>query len=411
MKNKVLAIIPARSGSKTIPNKNVKLFNGHPLIAYSIEAGLKSIYVDKVVVSTDSREIADVALRYGAEVPVLRPLELAQDDITDFPVVKHIVYWLDQNENYKADIIVFLRPTSPFRPVNLVDDAIEILKKDKQADSIRAVVPTGETPYKMWNLDEKKYLSPLLKSKLNEHYNLPRQKLPDTYWQTGHLDVLRADTIKEKCSITGDNILPYHLDVIFSVDIDNDLDWELAEWRVKFLRDRIVIPNDKISFSRIELIVSDFDGVFTDNKVVVSEDGKESVVCTREDGLGIDLIKKLNIPFYVLSSEKNPVVIERCNKLDIISQNGLDDKKSAFNELVSKLNVDMENVIYIGNDLNDLECIIMAGIGVAVADSAQVVLDAADLVLTSCGGNGAVRELIDLIITYQQKLLNGHQNV
>ena len=135
---------------------------------------------------------------------------------------------------------------------------------------------------------------------------------------------------------------------------------------------------------------------------MVSEDGKESVVCNREDGLGIDLIKKFNIPFYVLSSEKNPVVIERCKKLDIISQNGLDDKKSAFNELVSKLNIDMENVIYIGNDLNDLECIIMAGIGVAVADSAQVVLDAADLVLTSCGGNGAVRELIDLIITYQQ---------
>ena len=236
-----MAIIPARANSKSIPNKNIKLLNEYPLIAYSIEAALQSKYIDRVIVSTDSKKIEQVALTYGAEVPVLRPTELAQDDTPDFPVLKHMVYWLEKNESYKADIIVFLRPTSPLRPKALVDDTIETLINNKEADSIRAVLPS-HSAYRMWKCDDNKYLQPLLKLNINDQFNSPRQKLPKTFWQTGHIEVIRAQTVKEKDSITGEKILPYYMDAKFAIDVDSESDWELAAWWIKLLNNKIVIP-------------------------------------------------------------------------------------------------------------------------------------------------------------------------
>ena len=126
-KHEVLAIIPARGGSKGIPRKNIRDFAGFPLLAYSITAGLRSAYVTRVIVSTDDEEIASVAKRFGAEVPFLRPEELAQDHTTDFPVLVHCLDWLQAEENYSPDIILWLRPTSPVRPKRLVDDAVCML--------------------------------------------------------------------------------------------------------------------------------------------------------------------------------------------------------------------------------------------------------------------------------------------
>lgn len=232
---RVLAIIPARGGSKSIPFKNIKPLNGIPLIAYSIKSGLESSLINRVIVSTDNKEIADLASHYGAEVPFMRPVDIALDDTPDLPVFKHALLWLKKNENYIPDIIVQLRPTSPFRPKGLIDRAIKLLLDNREADSVRAVMLSGQNPYKMWRMG-KKYLQPLLKLKGNpEPFNSARQKLPQIYWQTGHIDVIRYKTIMEQSSMSGQKILPINIQTQYLVDIDTDQDWKRAEQTAKDL--------------------------------------------------------------------------------------------------------------------------------------------------------------------------------
>lgn len=239
---KVLAIIPARGGSKSIPRKNIQLLHGIPLIAYSIAAGLQAKSVTRVIVSTDDEEIARIAQECGAEVPFLRPANLAEDETPDLPVFQHALMWLKEHENYVPDVIVQLRPTSPFRPPGLVDQAVSILLDDKSANCVRAVVPPGQNPYKMWRLGKSGYLHPLLKAPgIDEPYNMPRQKLPSTYWQSGHIDVIRYRTLI-KGSMSGDRILPVILDPGYVIDIDTESDWSRAEWLMKHLKLLIIRP-------------------------------------------------------------------------------------------------------------------------------------------------------------------------
>ncbi len=149
---------------------------------------------------------------------------------------------------------------------------------------------------------------------------------------------------------------------------------------------------------KIKLLVLDFDGVMTDNRVLVSEDGKESVFCNRGDSLGIEMLKKKGIEVVVISKEKNKVVQARCKKLKIECWQGIDEKYKLFLKEVKKRNLRLENVCFIGNDINDLECIKKAGIGAAVADSYPKVLKVADYITKKKGGEGAIREVIDLIL-------------
>lgn len=224
----IVAIIPARGGSKSIPKKNIKFLNGIPLLAYSIAAAERSKLVDRIIVSTDDEVIADLAKEWGAEVPFLRPKELAGDTTTDFPVIEHAVRWLEANEDYRADVVVQLRPTSPLRPSGLVDEAIQKLLENPLADSVRTITPSGENPYKMWEI-ENGQLQPLLHSSFHEAYNMPRQELPATYWQTGHVEVIRFKTIVKKQSLTGDLILPCIVPHEYAVDLDNLQQWGFAE--------------------------------------------------------------------------------------------------------------------------------------------------------------------------------------
>ncbi len=234
MKNQnVVAIIPARGGSKSIPRKNIRFLGGIPLLAYSIAAAKKSKFVDRIIVSTDDEVIADLAKEWGAEVPFLRPKELSEDTTTDFPVIEHAVRWLEINEDYRAEIVVQLRPTSPLRPPGLVDEAVLTLLTRPDADSVRAVTPSGENPYKMWRLENDETLQPLLNSKHHEAYNMPRQVLPPTLWQTGHVEVIRFQTIVKKQSLTGDIILPCVVPHEYAVDLDNLQQWAYAEYLIE----------------------------------------------------------------------------------------------------------------------------------------------------------------------------------
>ena len=242
----VLALIPARGGSKSIPRKNIRPFAGHPLIAYSIAAGLASGLaaetVTRVVVSTDDDEIAAIARRYGAETPFLRPVELSQDNTPDLPVFQHTLRWLAEHEGYEPEMVVQLRPTSPFRRVRHIDEAVHILAKHPEADSARTVCIPFQNPFKMWRIDADGLMQPLIADvevveptgegiqiRRVEAYNMPRQALPEVYWQTGYVDAARADTILTKNSMTGERILPLVIDPSEWIDIDSPDDWRRAE--------------------------------------------------------------------------------------------------------------------------------------------------------------------------------------
>jgi len=229
--HEILAIIPARGGSKSIPRKNIIDFAGYPLIAYSIAAGLAAETVSRVIVSTDDAEIAEISRRFGAEVPFTRPDEYAADNTPDLPVFLHALQWLEENEGYKPDIIVQLRPTSPFRRVRHIDEAVYLLIERPEADSIRAICIPFQNPFKMWRIGTDGFMQPIgfeLGVK-HEPYNQPRQILPLIYWQTGYVDAAWADTVLTKHSMTGDAILPLIMDPSEWIDIDSQDDWRRAE--------------------------------------------------------------------------------------------------------------------------------------------------------------------------------------
>jgi len=224
-----LVIIPARGGSKSIPRKNIKDFAGYPLIAYSIAAGLAADSISRVIVSTDDEEIAEVARNYGAEVPFLRPEEFSRDNTPDLPVFQHALEWLQSKEEYRPKIVVQLRPTSPLRRKELIDQAVLRLLERPEADSIRTICIPFQNPYKMWRISADGFMKPLLSIDLPEPYNLPRQALPEIYWQTGYVDAAWSETILDKNSMTGDAILPLVIGAEEWIDIDSPDDWVRAE--------------------------------------------------------------------------------------------------------------------------------------------------------------------------------------
>ena len=398
----VLAIIPARGGSKGIPRKNIRSFAGYPLVAYSIAAALQARMVTRTLLSTDNEEIANIAHQYGAETPFLRPAELAQDNTTDLPVFQHALNWLAEAEDYHPDVFVQLRPTSPIRPRDCVDNAVRILLEHPEADCVRGVVPAGQNPHKMWRINEQDgRMSPLLTAPgISEPYNAPRQILPPVYWQTGHIDAIRTTTILQKGSMTGDAIYPLILDPRYTVDLDTLNDWSKAEWLVSVTGLDMVIPGKprRSMPDKIDLLILDFDGVLTDNRVWTDQDGRETVASYRGDSMGLYLLRQAKIEAVVISKEINPVVSARCKKMGIPSLQDIEDKAAALKNLLTERKIDPSHTVYLGNDVNDLPCFPMAGWAVAVADAHPDVIRQADFVLTKNGGHGAVRELCNLVL-------------
>ena len=406
--SEVLALIPARGGSKGIPRKNIRPFSGAPLIAWSIAAARQSQTVTRTLVSTDDEEIAAAARSYGAETPFLRPAELAQDRTTDLPVFEHALAWLAEHEGYRPDVVVQLRPTSPIRPRDCVDGAVRLLLEHPEADCVRGIVPAGQNPHKMWRLDEASgQMRPLLEVPgIAEPYNAPRQILPPVYWQTGHIDAIRPATILEKKSMTGDVLFPLLIDPSYTVDLDSLNDWSKAEWLAAFGGLDYVSPGRarRPMPERVDLLALDFDGVVTDNRVWTDQDGRETVAAYRSDSIVMREMKKAGIQVIILSAETNGVVAARARKMGVEAVHGIgvDDKAEVLRAQLAQRGIDPARSIFVGNDTNDLGCFEIAGWGVAVADALPQVLTAADFVLSKPGGHGAVRELCDMILNQKE---------
>jgi YrbI family 3-deoxy-D-manno-octulosonate 8-phosphate phosphatase len=406
-KAEVLALVPARGGSKGIPRKNIRPFAGYPLIAYSIAAGFQAERITRVIVSTDDEEIAAIARRYGAEIPFIRPAELAQDRSTDLPVFRHALTWLAECEDYHPEVVVHLRPTTPIRPPGLVDQSIRLLLEHPEADSIRGITPVRDTPYKMWVMEaEDRPIKPLITAPgIAESYNSPRQSLPPTYQHTGLIDAIRPATILEQNSMTGKTILPLIFDSAYAADLDTPQDWFHAEGIVLRGNRKMVWPGKprRPMPVKIRLVILDFDGVLTDNRVWVDEDGREMVAANRSDSLGIRYLRHAGVETVVISMETNPVVAARCRKMNVPYIQGENDKATALKKLLADRQVEPGEAIFLGNDVNDLPCFPLVGWAVSVSDALPEVTERADYILSRAGGHAAVRELCDLILVREKK--------
>ena len=231
---KILCIIPARSGSKEIKHKNIKLFNGIPLLVWSIRQAKKSKFNMNIIVSTDNKEYKQIAEKNGAQVPFLRPTRISQDLSTDFEFIKHCLDWLKQNNKILPDIILQLRPTQPCRKVEDIDKCLDLfIENYNEYSSLRTIIPLNKSPYKMYKI-ENNILEPLFKNykNINEPYNQCRQLLPQCYLHNGYIDICKSSII-ENNTISGNKIFPYVMDKDDTIDIDTIEDWYKAEVKLR----------------------------------------------------------------------------------------------------------------------------------------------------------------------------------
>lgn len=216
-----LALIPARSGSKSIPHKNIRMICGKPLLAHSIGHAQDASSVTRTIVSTDSEAYAELAREFGAETPFLRPANISGDDATDLQVFEHALDWLKTNQNYQPDLCVHLRPTHPVRNPGDIDQMVEVLVKNPDLDSVRSVVAAPETPFKMWFRNPDGVLTPVVQTEISEAYNQPRQYLPQTYLQNASIDVVRSTIITQHQSMTGSKIFGYLMQNSYDIDTED----------------------------------------------------------------------------------------------------------------------------------------------------------------------------------------------
>lgn len=389
----ILCIIPARGGSKRLPGKNLLPLAGKPLIAHSIEQAKAAKRVSRVIVSTDDPEIEKTAKDYGAEV-IRRPPGISDDHATSESAIRHV---LDEVEKKMPlpDLILFLQCTSPIREPHDIDRAIETLIRE-EADSLLSV--TRNERY-LWHQVEGRWTS------LN--YNFKKrwrdQDFPVQVRENGSLYVFKPEILKRENNRLGGKIAVYEMDYWSSFQIDTPEQGELCQWILEKGKGRSHLQSLPLQPA---LLVSDFDGVMTDNRVGVTQEGNEFVLCNRVDGWGLTLLKQQNFPVVVLSTEKNPVVAARCKKLGLECYQGFQNKLGILKEILAQRQISAKDVIYIGNDTNDLECLQHVGCGVAVADSHPQVIQQAQIILSSKGGEGAVREICELILAK----LNGKKN-
>lgn len=229
---KTVALIPARYGSKRLPLKNIKELNKKPLIAYSIETCLKSKNIDRIIVSTDNKYIATIAQQYGAEVPFMRPSSLSGDNVGDREVMLHLITWLKENEDYEFEYLIYIRPTTPFKTVDMIDEAIEKIK-DKKFSSVRSVTRSEGVWHPYWMYKQK---DDVLKTfidnlKVEDYYQ--SQLLPECLRLNGVVDITKVDTVKKYQNIYGNSIGYIEIDEKRAIDIDTEFEFLLCEFMIE----------------------------------------------------------------------------------------------------------------------------------------------------------------------------------
>jgi N-acylneuraminate cytidylyltransferase len=384
-----LAVVPARGGSKGIRRKNVQPVGGVPMVARAVNAALASRVIDRVVVSTDDDEIADAAHAAGAEV-LRRPADISGDSARSEDALVHVLDELRASEGYVPEVLVMLQCTSPLlRPVD-IDAVVDALHRDN-ADCALSVAPNHRF---LWRADPERGARGVNHDATHRPL---RQELEPEFVETGAVYAMKVDGFLQHRFRFFGRIALGEMPPERAFEVDDPFDLTV----VRALHDELdrEEPLDALPPS-VGALVLDFDGVVTDDRVLTFQDGTEAVMATRADGLGVERLRAL-VPVVILSKERNPVVAARAKKLQVECLQGVDDKATALRDWAAANAVDLADVVYVANDINDLPCLGMVGCPVAVPDAYPEVLAAARIVLRSPGGRGAVREIAELILRKQ----------
>ena len=382
--SEVVAIIPARGGSKGVPRKNVRRVGGVPLVARAIAAARATESIDRIVVSTDDAEIAAVAEEWGAQV-IARPAELAGDTASSESALLHALDTLEA-ERIDVDVLVFLQATSPFIDPRDVETAIGLVR-EASFDSVFSAI---ETYGFLWSADA----SGTARGVNHDPGTRPRrQDREPHYLETGAFYVMRALGFRGARHRFFGRVGVVEVAERSAIEIDTAEQLALASVIAPLVEQRA-----RDEFAGVEAVVTDFDGVHTDDSATTDAEGHETVRVSRSDGMGIAELRRAGIPVLILSTETNPVVSARARKLRVDVRQGLDDKATALIEWASEVGVPLANVAYVGNDINDLACLNLVGWPVVVPDAHPLVLAAARVVLTRPGGHGAVREVAERVL-------------
>lgn len=363
-----------------MPLKNLARVGGRPLVARAVDACRRAELIDTVVVSTDHEGIAKAARDAGAAV-VRRPAELGGDTASSESALLHALDRLAE-DGVDPRILVFVQCTSPFIDPGDLDDAVRQVRDDL-ADSVFSAVETYEF---LWRItpDGARGVN-------HEHLHRPRRQDREPHHrETGAFYVMRVDGFREHRHRFFGRIAVQQVDPAHAVEVDSAEELDLVRAVARTLdRDE---PLD------VDAVVTDFDGVHTDDRAYVDQDGRETVAVTRGDGMGVRLLLEAGIRVCILSTETNPVVRARARKLGVPVTHGLSDKRAALRQWMDDEGLDPARVAYVGNDVNDLGCLAEVGWPIAVPDSHPDVLAAARLVLTRPGGSGAVREVCERVL-------------
>lgn len=380
----VLAVIPARGGSKGVPGKNLALVGGIPLVVRAIRACQDAELVTEVAVSTDDERIAEVAAAAGATV-IRRPAELANDTASSEAALVHAISERYHDEPV-AEVVLLVQCTSPFLTSAEIDEAVAAVTVGGADSAFTATAFHGF----VWRQDASAY------GVNHDQRSRPRrQERPAEYLETGAAYAMRtAGFLEAGHRFFGDiRAIPTAAARVLEIDEPSDLE-----------RARILAPivdqgePIRIEPSLLDAVVLDFDGTQTDDRVWITADGREQVAVHRGDGMGIAALRDAGLPVLILSTEVNDVVAARARKLRVECIHGVTDKREALAAWCAARAVVADRVLFVGNDLNDVRCLTSVGWPVAVGSAHPAVIAAARYVTTAAGGFGAIREVAEWIL-------------
>jgi len=378
-----VVVIPARGGSKGVPRKNLRRVGGIPLVARAITSARAATGVDIVVVSTDDPEIAAVSREWGARV-VDRPAELSGDEASSESAVLHALGALER-DGIAADIVILIQATSPFIDPADLDTAIDQVAAGER-DSVFSAVAS-------WGFLWRRGVDGMIGVNHDLRSRPRRQDRDEEYQETGAFYVMDAAGFLQARHRFFGSVGCVVVDETGAIEIDTEEQLAIASSLAPLL--------GPIASLDVDAVVTDFDGVHTDDTVSIGADGAEYVTVSRADGMGVALLRRAGIPVLILSSETNPVVAARARKLQVEVLHGVEDKAEALRAWARDRGIALDRVAYLGNDVNDLGCFDLVGWPVAVPHAHPRVLSAARLVLGS-GPLGHVRALADLVLHSQR---------
>lgn len=384
---KYVALIPARGGSKSIPLKNIKKIAGKPLVYWTIEAAINCTKVDKVYLSTDSVKIIDAAKIIKSEK--FETIGRSPENATDTASTESVM--LEFANSHDFENIILIQATSPLLTSKELEEAIAVFE-DSKADSLLSVV---EQKRFIWKKSSDYFVKPLNYDPLNR----PRRQNFEGYLvENGAFYITSKKLLQDtKCRISG-NIAYYKMPEETYYEIDEPVDWEIIE-NLLSSRENINQDPDK-KLKNIKLFITDIDGVMTDCGMYYSENGDELKKFNTRDGMGIQLLRENGIKTAIITKELTKIVENRAKKLKVDDvYQGVVDKLSVFEELRKKYSLEYSEIVYVGDDINDIPVLEKAGVSFCPNDAVDEVKDVCDYVLSKRGGEGVIREIVDVLIT------------